>query len=124
MSVAGKAVAMAGIAADAADALGGEGGDEMAEANALAAGLGAAQMAADFAATAASAAMGTDPGLPPAVPGPLVMGVPKVLIAGFPLPTLPDPANWLFGKLKRRRKSKKNGQDEDKSKVGCPTCKH
>lgn len=123
MSKAGKAVAMAGIAADAADAMSGEGGAEMAKANALAAVMGTAQMLADAAATAASAAMGTDPGVPPAMPGPLVMGVPKVLIAGFPLPTIPDPANWLFGKLKRRRKSKNNGQDEDTSKVGCTTCK-
>jgi uncharacterized Zn-binding protein involved in type VI secretion len=123
MSMAGKAMALAGVVADGLDAISAEGDAAMAEANAIAAGMGAAQMAADAIATAASAAMGTDPGIPPAVPGPLLMGVPKVLIAGLPLPTLPDPAQWLFNKLKRRPKSKKGGQDEDKSKVGCTTCK-
>jgi uncharacterized Zn-binding protein involved in type VI secretion len=121
MSMAGKAVAMAGIIADATDAATAT-DSSMAEAQAIAAGMGAAQMAADAIATAASAAMGTDPGIPPAMPGPLMTGVPKVLIGGFPMPTLPDPAQWLFNKLKGLRKKRNGNHDDGKSSVGCKPC--
>ncbi len=52
---------------------------------ALAATMAAAQLAADVVALAARLLMGKDPGAPPCF-GALILGVPNVLIGGFPMP--------------------------------------
>jgi uncharacterized Zn-binding protein involved in type VI secretion len=71
----------------------------------LAAAMNAAQLAADAIAMAMTSAMGTDPCIPPVMPPPslgmVALGMPTVLIGGFPMPNLPNPANALMNALKR-----------------------
>ena len=93
-------MAALGYAADMTDALDPAASAAQAAASALAAAMGAAQLAADAVAAALSATMGTDPAIPPALPGFVMMGAPTVLVAGVPMPNLPDPAKWLKNKLK------------------------
>jgi uncharacterized Zn-binding protein involved in type VI secretion len=115
MAVAGKAVAMAGIAASAIEAGKGVAGAitapsaaesqeaaASAAANAINAAMAAAQMAADAAATALSATMGTDPAVPPGMIGFVTNGATNVLVAGMPMPNIPDPAQWLLKKLQAK----------------------
>jgi hypothetical protein len=64
--------------------------------------MGAAQMAADAASAAVMATMGADPAIPPS-PGMITVGVPTVLIGGFPMVNIPDPAKALFKRLKAIR---------------------
>lgn len=90
-------MAALGIAADLTDAAA---GGAAAAASALGAAMGAAQLAADIAAMALSQTMGTDPAIPPALPGFVMLGMPTVLVAGVPMPNLPDPTEWLKNKLK------------------------
>ncbi len=96
------AVAMSalGMVADLADAATMDQA-EMASAYALSAAMEAAQIAQDAVAAAISASMGSDPAIPPALPGFIMLGAPNVLIAGVPLPAMPDPAGWLKNKVKR-----------------------
>jgi uncharacterized Zn-binding protein involved in type VI secretion len=115
-AAAGKAAQAAGalaIAGDAANAVAAAAAGDAAGAAAqgLAAGVGAAQMAADAVAMAMGAAMGKDPCLPPGTLGTITMGVPNVLIGGFPMPSWMNVAKGL-GKLAKgvRRKVGKRGR--------------
>ena len=118
---AAKAVAIP-VAADLIDAAGAD-DSAMAAAKAMAAAMTAAQAAADAVASVASATKGTDPAIPPALPGAIVVGAFTVLIAGLPLPNTPDPAKWLFNKIKGLLKKKKagaGGEAEAGGGGGCP----
>jgi uncharacterized Zn-binding protein involved in type VI secretion len=97
-------MAALGIAADATDALDPAASAAQAAASAMAAAMGAAQLAADAVAMALSKTMGTDPAIPPALPGFVMLGMPTVLVAGVPMPNLPDPTQWLKNKLKAAAK--------------------
>jgi uncharacterized Zn-binding protein involved in type VI secretion len=129
MEVAGKTVAMASIAASATDAVhAAQAADEAASphdaaeqaaaaaANAVNAAAASAQMAADATATALSATMGMDPAVPPGMVGFVTQGAGHVLVGGMPMPNLPDPAQWLLKKMKR--KLKKLAAKHDRGKVG------
>ncbi len=94
---------MAGDVVEAGAALA-EGNAAMAGAKALNAVMSAAQMAADAAATAVEATMGTDPAgpsQPQGIGAVLVPGAPTVLIGGFPMIQIPNPAEALLNFLKR-----------------------
>jgi uncharacterized Zn-binding protein involved in type VI secretion len=112
------------VAADLIDAAEAASSDPaMAGAKALQAAMTAAQAAADAAASVASATKGTDPAIPPALPGAIVLGAFTVLIAGLPLPNTPDPAKWLFNKIKgllKKRKGGAGGGAEAGGGGGCP----
>ncbi len=66
----------------------------------LAIAMAAAQTAADTAKAALAALMGTDPGAPPCM-GAVMMGIPNVLIGGFPIPPIENFARAFFQKLTR-----------------------
>ncbi|MEO7985613.1 MAG: PAAR domain-containing protein [Gemmatimonadales bacterium] len=104
---AGQAVAGLSIAANAAEAATESGA--MAAAKGLAAAMEAAQMAADLAAQALTKMMGKDPGIPPSAKGALIFGHPNVLIGGFPMINIPNPAEMLLDKLSRRLEKGKGG---------------
>ncbi len=113
----GGVLAMTGAIADDIDAL--EASDpEMAKARALSAVMTVAQLAADAVAAAATTTMGTDPAIPPALPGVLLTGAFNVLVAGMPLPNFPDPAKWLFKKLKGKFTKKKSDANPKKEGGG------
>jgi uncharacterized Zn-binding protein involved in type VI secretion len=100
---AGKAAGVLGIAADAAEAIA-EDDTALQAAKALSAAMNAAQMAADLAAEAAAAAMGTDPAAPSQPVGIGAVAVPgsvNVLIGGFPMINIPNPAEALLKFLQR-----------------------
>ena len=136
MAMASKAVAISSIAASAGAAV--ESSDEadaaataaeaqmasvMSAANAMNAGMAAAQMAADAIATALSATMGTDPAVPPGMIGFVTLGVPNILVAGMPMPNIPDPAQMLLKKLKGKfGKSKGKGKAKTKKAGGGGGC--
>ncbi len=92
-----------GMAADLAEAAE-EPDPAMQAAKAMSAAMAAAQLAADIAAAALTKSMGTDPCIPPVMGPPSIgavtVGVPNVLIGGFPMPNLPDPAGPILNKLK------------------------
>jgi uncharacterized Zn-binding protein involved in type VI secretion len=115
-----KAMAYVGIAMDAAEAAT-EDDAAMQSAKALAAAMGAAQLAADKAAEALTKTMGKDPaGLPPRVLGAITVGHPNVLIGGFPMINIPNPAELLLKRL-ARYKYKKPAPDGDAQGTGsCP----
>jgi len=123
-AVSALVAAAPGMVADGIDAAAAaaEGDAAMAGAKALSAAMQAAQAAADAAAAVASASMGTDPGIPPAMPGTIVMGVPNVLVAGLPLPNTPDPAKWLWNKIKGFLKKKKAGGEHGAEAGGGGGC--
>jgi uncharacterized Zn-binding protein involved in type VI secretion len=122
MEVIGRVVAPAlGVGADALEAAV-EVSPAMAAAKAMSAAMGAAQMASDAIALAISAAMGKDPCLPPVMGPPgmgaITLGVPNVLIGGFPMVNIPDPAGPLLNALKRL-KPKKPKMKLTPEEVGC-----
>jgi uncharacterized Zn-binding protein involved in type VI secretion len=103
---AGKVAAGLGMAADVAEGAAAlaAGNAAMAAAKAMNAAMTAAQMAADQAAAAVDAMMGTDPAAPSQPVGigaVLVPGAPTVLIGGFPMIPIPNPAEALLNFLKR-----------------------
>jgi uncharacterized Zn-binding protein involved in type VI secretion len=113
-------MAALGIAADLTDAAA---GGAMAAASAMGAAMGAAQLAADAVAMALSKTMGTDPAIPPALPGFVMLGMPTVMIAGFPMPSTHEVGKWLKNKLKALKgklgaKGKKGASEGGGS--GCP----
>jgi hypothetical protein len=72
----------------------------------MAAAMAAAQMAADAAAAALTNAMGKDPaGIPPRVLGAITAGHPNVLIGGFPMANIPNPAEMLLKRLSRYKRT-------------------
>ncbi len=107
----GLAAGVAGAAADLAEAAV-EDQAAMASAKALAAAMGAAQMAADLAAAALTKMMGKDPGEPPSI-GALMMGHPNVLIGGFPMFDIPNPATELLGCLSKFTARSPQPENED-----------
>jgi hypothetical protein len=94
----------------------------MGAAKALAAAMDAAQMAADLAAAALTKAMGKDPaGLPPKVIGAITVGHPNVLIGGFPMVNIPNPAAMLLKRLSRYKRSSATNAGPNKCAAGdCP----
>ena len=97
MNTMGNVAAGLGMAGDVVEACAAlaEGNAAMAGAKALNAVMSAAQMAADAAATAVEATMGTDPAgpsQPQGIGAVLVPGAPTVLIGGFPMIQIPNPA--------------------------------
>lgn len=117
------AVGTLGIAADAADAATAA-DPAMAAANALSAAMGAAQLAADAVAMAMTAAMGTDPCTPPVLGPPglgaVTTGKGNVIIGGFPMVNIPDPAGPLLNALKRLGKKAAKKLGGKCGKCGCP----
>jgi uncharacterized Zn-binding protein involved in type VI secretion len=111
------AMGYAAIAMDAAEAAV-EDDAAMQSAKAMAAAMAAAQMAADKAAEALSKTMGKDPaGIPPRVIGALVAGQPNVLIGGFPMVNIPNPADLLLKRLARYKRT----PAPKKPPAKCPT---
>jgi len=123
---AGKVAGYLGMAADVAEAgvAAQEGNMAMAAAKALNAAMNAAQMAADKAAEAVGEAMGKDRAIPPVLPIPIgfvvVPGSVNVLIGGFPMIHIPNPAEALLAHLSRFKS--KAQIDAEAAKAGCPTC--
>jgi len=116
MVVAGNAVALAGVVADAIDA--GQATDpNMAAAMGMSAAMNAAQMAADAVALAITTAMGSDPAVPP-IPGALVLGASNVLVGGFPMINFPNPALMLLEKILKGLKARKGGSPEGRVEGG------
>lgn len=112
MQAAGKAAMIAGqvaqaaaIAGDAveASAASASGDAAMAGALGMSAAMMAAQMAADAIAMAMGAAMGKDPCVPPGTLGAITLGVPTVLIGGFPMPSWMNVAKGLMKLVKGLR---------------------
>lgn len=96
-----KGMGYVGLALDAAEAATDD-DPAMGAAKAMNAAMAAAQMAADKAAEALSKTMGTDPaGIPPKAVGAVILGHPNVLIGGFPMVNIPNPAELLLKKLAR-----------------------
>lgn len=123
MQVASQTVALAALMNDLIKSTQ-EPDPAMAAAMSLSGSMAAAQMAADAAAMAMAAAMGTDPAIPPKLPGAITMGASNVQIAGIPTPNFPDPAAYLFGKLKgklkaRKKKKKNKNKKDQESGSGC-----
>jgi uncharacterized Zn-binding protein involved in type VI secretion len=114
-----KGLGYAAIAMDAMEAAT-EDDAAMQSAKAMAAAMGAAQMAADKAAEALTKTMGTDPAvLPPRALGAIVLGHPNVLIGGFPMVNIPNPAELLLKRL-ARYKRKPPGEEDGKGVGSCP----
>jgi uncharacterized Zn-binding protein involved in type VI secretion len=100
-----RGMGIAGIAMNVAEAAT-EDDAALSAAKAMAAAMDAAQLAADAAAAALSQAMGKDPaGLPPKVIGAITVGHPNVLIGGFPMVNIPNPADMLLKRLARYKRS-------------------
>ena len=70
-------------------------------AKALSAAMAAAELAANLAKEAIAKLMGKDPGTPNM--GAVVLGHPNVLLGGFPMINIPNPAQALLSKLSRYR---------------------
>ncbi|MFC1642404.1 PAAR domain-containing protein [Myxococcota bacterium] len=113
MSGAAKVAQVAAIAGDAieAGAAAVEGNAAMAQAMGLSAAMGVAQMANDAIATAMGAAMGKDVCVPPGTLGAITLGVPNVLIGGFPMPSWMNVAKGMMKLVKGiRRKAGRSGR--------------
>jgi uncharacterized Zn-binding protein involved in type VI secretion len=98
----------------------------MAAAQGVAAASAAAALAADALALALSLSKGTDIAVPPGLAGAVTVGMPNVLIGGFPMINFPDPVQWLFkkigAKLKKKKKSDADDDDENSSSTGRGNC--
>jgi hypothetical protein len=81
--------------------------------------MNAAQMAADAAAMAVKAMVGKDAGAPPSV-GALMLGMPNVLIGGFPMINFPNPAELLLKALGRLKASPPKEEEPENTKSGPP----
>lgn len=122
MNVAMKGMMVAGMAAQGLSAVGDgieaakSDDSAMSAALALSAGMTAAQMVADIAALAAGMAMGKDPCVPPGTPGAITMGVPTVLIGGFPMPTWMNIAKGLLKLVKALKARKPTARSQGQTK--------
>ena len=116
------AAAALGMAADLGEAAV-EPDPAMMAAKAMSAAMAAAQMAADAVAIALSQAMGTDPCIPPVMGPPgigaVTLGIPNVLIGGFPMINIPNPATALLNALKRLA-SRVRSRITGAGRSGCP----
>jgi hypothetical protein len=82
--------------------------------------MNAAQMAADLAAKAMTKMMGKDPGIPPASIGAVTLGMPTVLIGGFPMVNIPNPVDLLLGKLARYKRKPASPKKSDGTEGPAP----
>ncbi len=119
MAVGGLAAQGLSIAADAAEAVE-EPEPAMQAAKAMSAAMNAAQMAADLAAKAMTKMMGKDPGIPPASIGAVTLGMPTVLIGGFPMVNIPNPVDLLLGKLARYKRKPASAKKSDGTEGPAP----
>lgn len=119
MTVAGQVAQASAIAGDVVEAAEAD-SSAMSAALGMRAGMAAAQMAADAIAIAMGALMGKDPAVPPGSIGAIMLGVPNVLIGGFPMPSWMAVAQGLM-KLVKGLKKKKKPSPEGKVGCGCPT---
>ncbi|MGO9109814.1 MAG: PAAR domain-containing protein [Thermoguttaceae bacterium] len=122
VEVAGKAAGYLGIAADLAEAAAAP-EPAMAAAKALSAAMNVAQMAADAAAQAVEAAMGTDPAAgtqPVGIGAVVVPGSATVLIGGFPMIHIPNPAEAILNALKRFKPPAEGGEEDNTDPEVCP----
>ncbi len=104
IGLAGQLTPFLSIAADEMEAVEAVDDDAaMAAAKALSAAMQAAELVANAAKEAMAALMGKDPGMPTL--GNVLMGQPNVLIGGFPMINIPNPAHALLSKLSRYRGS-------------------
>lgn len=119
LTVIGPSLGLLGAAADAVDAV--QASDAaMASAMALSASMKAAQAAADAAAAAIKAAMGSDPAATPAM-GMISIGVPTVLVGGFPMPNIPNPVIALLKKAEAWHNQRRQKAAESETQpCGCP----
>lgn len=118
MTVAGQVAQASAIAGDVVEAAEAD-SSAMSAALGMRAGMAAAQMAADAIAIAMGALMGKDPAVPPGSIGAIMLGVPNVLIGGFPMPSWMAVAQGLM-KLVKGLKKKKKPSPEGKVGCGCP----
>ena len=117
MQVAGYAAQVSAIAGDAIEAVEAD-SSAMSAALGMRAGMAAAQMASDAIAMAMGALMGKDPAAPPGSLGAILLGVPNVLIGGFPMPSWMAVAQGLMKLVKGLKKRGKGSAG--KRKRGCP----
>lgn len=117
MKVAGQVAQVSAIAGDAVEAVQAD-DSAMSAALGLRAGMAAAQMVADAIAMAMGALMGKDPAAPPGSIGAILLGVPNVVIGGFPMPSWMAVAQGLM-KLVKGLKRKGKGSN-GKCNCGCP----
>lgn len=117
MQVAGYAAQVSAIAGDAIEAVEAD-SSAMSAALGMRAGMAAAQMASDAIAMAMGALMGKDPAAPPGSLGAILLGVPNVLIGGFPMPSWMAVAQGLMKLVKGLKKRGKGSSG--KCKCGCP----
>ncbi len=112
-----KGVGYAAVVGDAAEAAV-EDDAALGAAKAMAAAMGAAQLAADAAAAALSKTMGMDPAVvSPRSVGAITVGHPNVLIGGFPMVNIPNPAEMLLKRLARYKRT----PPPKKRPGACPT---
>jgi uncharacterized Zn-binding protein involved in type VI secretion len=115
-----KGMGYAAIAMDAAEAAVDDDA-AMGAAKGMAAAMAAAQMAADKAAEALSKTMGKDPaGIPPRVMGAITVGHPNVLIGGFPMVNIPNPAELLLKRLARYKRKPQSPAPAGEGTGSCP----
>ena len=104
--------------ASAEDAAAAQAKAQSAAAEAAGAALGAAMMGADMAMNAAQMAMGAlmgkDPGAPPCI-GVVMMGVPNVLVGGFPMPSWSDVAKGLKKLIAALKRGRRGGKAKGKA---------
>lgn len=120
MDGAGKVAMTAGVIADVQDASAADaaGDAAMASAHALSAGMTVAQAVADAVAAALGNVIGKDPGVGPPV-GMITLGVPNVLIGGFPMPSGMQVA---MRKLTSAEFAPKKRGSNDANTTGCKDC--
>ena len=119
MTAAGFAVAGTDMAVDIGEAAV-EDDAAVASAKALAAAMTALQIANDAIRLAMSALMGMDPGMPNL--GAVMAGQPNVLIGGFPMVNIPNPIDWLIGKLGRLKGKVEPEEEEPETAGGSGHC--
>ncbi|MEJ8857874.1 PAAR domain-containing protein [Variovorax robiniae] len=120
VAVGGYVAGGLGMAADIAEAAV-EDDAAMASAKALSAAMAAAQMAADAAKMAVEATMWKDPTLPPtgSIGAIIDPSHATVLIGGFPMINIPNPADALLNRLKRY-KAQSPAESEKVGPKACP----
>jgi hypothetical protein len=89
----------------------------MAAAQGLAAAMNAAQLAQDIAAMIIGLLMGKDPGAPPSI-GALLLGIPNVLIGGFPMINIPNPIEVLLNVLGHFKPRHATDEHDEPGKAG------
>lgn len=117
LQVAGQVAQVSAIAGDAVAAVEAD-SSAMAGALAMRSAMAAAQMASDAIAMAMGAMMGKDPAAPPGSLGAILLGMPSVLIGGFPMPTWMNVAKGLMKLVKGLKRKGKSA--EGACKCGCP----